>query len=414
MFARVKGTEDILDLRLHNFVLDQAKKHLIKYNFSEIQTPILEHTNLFIRSLGTETDVVTKEMYTFATSTGESICLRPEVTAPTMRAYLEHHREESPWKVFSYGPMFRHERPQKGRWRQFSQLNIEVIKASSIFHDASLIAMLDHFFSETLQLNEYVLKLNFLGNATDRINYVEALRTFLIHNNDTICVTCRRRVDTNIMRVLDCKIESCKTLYVNAPKTTDFLGEETKREWLTLKDTLTLLSVSFIEDSQLVRGLDYYNKTVFEFSSQALGAQNAFCGGGRYDGLAEQLGASEPIPSLGASIGMGRLLMLLEEIVDTLQIPQPPALNLIIPMTSAQVDLALLFAEHLRFNHFCIDVLLDEASMKSMMRKANKLGAKQVLIIGDDEQKAGAVTIKNMMTGASMTVPQVDAIKYLL
>jgi len=412
MIPKVRGTQDFLNLKLQNFVLQQAKKLLQCYNFSEIKTPIIEHTKLFVHSLGKETDVVSKEMYIFNAEKEESICLRPEVTASTTRAYVENRVEQKPWKVFSFGPMFRHERPQKGRWRQFDQLNIEVVNSDSIAQDAYFIKMLDVFFGETLKLENYVIKLNFLGCTKDRQEHKKQLSEFLEKIKDQICDTCQKRKDTNILRIFDCKDETCKKLYQNAPKLTDHLCKDCNDEWEKLQEILQILSVSFIITPQLVRGLDYYNKTVFECSSQELGAQNAFCGGGRYD-LGKTLEAKEGIPSIGVAIGIGRLLLLVEKNVDKLSLPQEPALHLIIPMTRQQQNLTLLLAYELQSNNLCTDVLLETGSMKSLMRKANKMAAKYVLILGEEELKNNTVSVKNMQTGKSEIIKQNQITSYL-
>ena len=413
MITRVRGTEDFLDLTLHNFVLEQAKKHFASYNFSQIETPILEHTALFKRSLGATTDVVSKEMYTLTTESGDELCLRPEATAPTMRAFLEAKIDQTPWKVFSYGPMFRHERPQKGRWRQFSQINIEAIGTAAISQDAQTIAMLDRFFGETLQLEDYILKLNFLGTRDDRENYNKALHTFLENISDQLCKTCLVRKESNILRVLDCKNETCIKLYQNAPKITDNLSSESQAQWAQLQELLAQLSVSFVLDPKLVRGLDYYNKTVFEFASPLLGAQDAFCGGGRYDTLATEIGAKEDYRSIGSAIGMGRLLLLCEHISDKLMLPEKPALHMIVPMSEAQQPLALLLAYELLGKGLCTDVVLEGGSIKSMMRRANKQGAKWVLVLGEQELQDGTVALKNMVTGEQEVVKQTDVLKHL-
>jgi len=412
MFARVRGTEDLLDLTLYTFLVDEFKKHLNLYNFSEIQTPILEHTNLFVRSLGTETDVVTKEMYTLQTSSGESLCLRPEATASTMRAFLEA-LPQTPWKVYTYGPMFRHERPQKGRWRQFSQFNIEIIGSSSISQDANFIKMLDSFFSEKLKLQNYFLKINFLGVPAERVKYKEEFYKFLQKNEKDICDLCRIRKEKNILRVFDCKEAKCGEIYKKAPKLVDYLEEESLKEWEKLQELLQLLSVSFVFDPTLVRGLDYYNKTVFEFVSSDLGAQTSFGGGGRYDGLALELGSKQDYPSIGVGFGIGRLLMMLELIKDKLNIPQKPALNLVLPLSENEVGLALLLADNIKNANLCSDIILDIASVTNMMKKANKLGAKYVLIIGENERKDGTVSLKNMMTGETKQVKQVNVVEEL-
>lgn len=413
MINRVRGTEDLLDLTLHNFVLETTKKHLSCHNFGEVQTPILEHTNLFVRSLGSETDVVSKEMYTFQQNDGESICLRPEGTASVIRAYIENGVQVQPWKVFTWGPMFRHERPQKGRWRQFTQVSMEVVNSNSIMQDALFLKMLDDLFTRILHLDTYVLKLNFLGCSDDRKNHKAQLLAFLEAATDKICATCMTRKDKNTLRVFDCKNEDCKKLYTTAPTLLNCLCEECQKEWDFLTETLQMLSVNFVVDSMLVRGLDYYNKTAFEFSSRDLGAQNTFCGGGRY-ALGKELGSKEDIPCIGAAIGLGRLLLLVENIKQKLQMPQAPALHVIIPFTQDQLQLALLVAQKLSIAQLCYDVLLEGSSVTNMMKKANKLGAKYAILLGPDEQAQGTVCVKNMNKGETVTVKQVDVITALI
>ncbi len=433
-FSRVRGTQDIVDLKDYNFILEKIRKHLQDRNFSQIQTPILEHTSLFVRSLGEHTDVVHKEMYILEktsssdasssdnssidnssicdSSSGASICLRPEATAGTMRAFIENNVESKPWRVWSHGSMFRRERPQKGRWREFEQINIEVIDSESISQDAYFIKMLDSFFANKLLLNDYVVKLNFLGCLEDRKNHKDELLKYLEKVKSNLCETCLVRKDKNILRVLDCKNEDCKKVLLDAPKITDCLCKDCNSEWGRLKELLEILSVSFIEDKFLVRGLDYYEKTVFEFSSKDLGAQDAFCGGGRYD-LGQELGAKCDVKSIGAAIGAGRLLILLNKVRDMLSIKKDSALNLILPMGQEQIPLALLLSDIIHGESLCADILLDLGSMKSMMRKANKMLAARVIIIGEDEQKNGTVTVKNMTTGESVVVKQVELLSVL-
>lgn len=412
MISKVRGTQDLLDLKLRNFVVDEIKRHSRCYNFEEIDLPILEHTKLFIRSLGQETDVVSKEMYVFNAEKEESICLRPELTASVMRAFVENHVEKKPWKVFSYGPMFRHERPQKGRWRQFYQFNLEVVNSDSIFQDAHFIKMLDSCFADKFKLEDYVLKINFLGCAADRKKHKEELNKYLESVKEDICQTCKVRKEKNILRVFDCKEEKCKKLYQKAPKLTDCLCGDCKNEWEKLQESLQILSVSFIHDPYLVRGLDYYNKTVFEFCAPNLGAQNAFCGGGRYS-LGKELDQKEDYPSIGCAMGVGRLLMLVEKNLNKLSMPQEKALNLILPMSQEQQELAMLLSYELQSNNLCTDIIFNTASMTNMMKKANKMGAKYVLILGEAEQKDGTVAVKNMQNGKSETIKQVDVVAYL-
>jgi histidyl-tRNA synthetase len=341
------------------------------------------------------------------------LCLRPELTAAIARAYVEHGIDTIPWKVFAMGPVFRYERPQKGRYRQFHHISMELIGAPSLAHDAECISMLDRFFSQQLMLDTYALHLNFLGTSADRAAHAQKLYAFLTKHVDQLCQNCLVRKDANILRVFDCKNESCIALYTDAPMITDCLSHASKAEWEELQERLQILSVSFSHKPTLVRGLDYYNKTVFEFVSDNLGAQNAFCGGGRYDHLISLLGGKEDRPSIGAAIGVERVLLLLEAIKDTLPIPHKPALSVILPLSKQQHTLALYIADHMRTHDLCVDVLLDSDSVKSMMRKANKSGARYALLLGDTEQQAQTITIKNMTTGQETTLPQIDIVSYI-
>ncbi|MFA6066405.1 MAG: histidine--tRNA ligase [Candidatus Babeliaceae bacterium] len=413
MINNIKGTHDIIDLSLFNFFITHIKKHLEKYNFSEISTPILEPVELFKRTIGQETDVISKEMY-FVTSSGdEAICLRPEATASTVRAFYNNDVQEQPWKVFSYGPMFRHERPQKGRFRQFHQVTIEMLGAATVSYDVFLITLLDRFFHEILLLDSYALLINFLGCHSDRAELKKALHLFLEKNVSLLCEKCLDRKEKNILRVFDCKNETCQELYRTAPQTTDFLCATCTHEWTTVQQYLEELSVSYSHKPTLVRGLDYYDKTVFEFVSGDLGSQNAFCGGGRYDGLATLLGAKKPLPSLGAAIGIERILLMLEKNKDKLTLPVQKSLLAILPFSQDQHMVALLLADQLQLHGKTVEVMLDNDSVKSMMRAANKKGVAYCLLIGPDEQAAKTVTLKNMITGDERRVNQSDVVKEL-
>ncbi len=412
---RVKGTQDFLDLSLFNFILQAFKEQADRYHFTQISTPLIEPLELFTRSLGQQTDVVTKEMFVIEPRDGkadERICLRPEATAATVRAYLENI-PATPWKVFSHGPMFRYERPQKGRYRQFHQINMEVIGSHSISQDVQLIKMLDRFFHEQLKLEDYALMINFLGTPQDRAVYRDALVAFMEGGEaQGVCDTCKVRVEKNIMRIFDCKKEQCQTIYTKAPRIVDHLSTESQKEWERLQNELTMLSVTFTYNPSLVRGLDYYNKTVFEFVSTSLGAQNAFCGGGRYDQLVGELGSRDDQPSIGAAIGIERLMLLLEPHKDTLPLDQPAALHAIIPLADELNPLALLVADTLQAADLTTDVLFGD-SIKTSMKKANKMGATFALIIGDQERDNKSVVVKNMITGAQQEVKQVDLVDYL-
>jgi histidyl-tRNA synthetase len=414
MISLVKGTHDILDLTLYNFLLDAAKKHFATYHFKEIATPILEPAELFQRSLGQATDVVTKEMFFVTTHGGEeSLCLRPEATASIMRAFVNHAVATTPWKVFTYGPMFRHERPQKGRYRQFHQISLEVIGTSSYVEDVQCIIMLDRFFSELLHLDSYALLLNFLGCAADREKFKQQLHDFLQINQAAICSLCLQRKEKNILRIFDCKTASCQELYKTAPKLTDNLCAPCGDEWSKIQKLLHELSIPFSHIPTLVRGLDYYEKVVFEFVSNDLGTQNAFCGGGRYHQLATIVGASVDQPSVGAALGIERIVLMLDKIKDKLPLPQSSKLYVVIPLSQEQQALALHVADVLRAHKLPTDVLLEGDSVKSMMRKANKIGATTCLLVGSNEQQNGTVTIKNMITGTEATVAQIDMITTL-
>lgn len=415
---RVKGTNDFLDMSLYRYLLDTIKKQLGLYGFHEIETPILEHTELFKRSLGLHTDVVNKEMFIIQShganpqADQESICLRPEITASMVRAFVDNGIQVVPWKVFTFGPCFRYERPQKGRFREFHQVSIEVIGAQNIVQDVQLITMLDRLFHERLRFNNYALLINYLGCPADRVRFREELKAFL-EGQSSICLTCQERKEKNIMRIFDCKIEECQKIYQAAPIITDYLCKECAHEWQELRHNLELMSVTFKEAPTLVRGLDYYNKTVFEFVSGSLGAQSAFCGGGRYEQLVTQIGGKADQKSIGAAIGFERLLMLLEPHKESLPLPQPPKLHIFLPLAPEQQMIALLLADELHAVGLCAEVLLEGGSIKNMMNRANKLGAAYALLLGSDEQQKNQVTVKNMVTGAQETIAQSELVSYL-
>ncbi len=416
MIPRVRGTRDFLDLKLMNFTLETIKKHLKKYHFHEIMTPLLEPVALFKRSLGIETDVVSKEMFVVSSSSvekgDEEICLRPEATASVVRAFVENGIQTVPWKVFLCGQMFRYERPQKGRYREFFQCSLEIIGAPSLMHDVQIITMLDRLFRSVFRLEVYALHINFLGCPTDRIAFKEQLGTFLDAHSTALCATCLKRRTTNILRVLDCKNPDCQKLYTQAPQLTDCLCTQCTSEWKSVQHRLEELSVPFVHMPRLVRGLDYYNKTVFEFVSPLLGAQSTFCGGGRYDHLVAQIGGKEDQPSVGAAIGIDRLILMLETMQDLLPIPFDSALFVIIPLSEEQHPLALQVADTLIHNGLHTELLID-GSLKAMMRKADKYGAKAVILIGTDEQSTGTVTVKTLQTGAESKIKQTDLAQYL-
>jgi len=416
MISRVKGTQDFINTSLINFIISQITKHLNEYNFKEVIVPILEYVELFKRSLGTHTDVVSKEMFLIETKGREDdqICLRPEATASVVRAFLENQITQTPWKIYTYGSMFRYERPQKGRFREFHQFNIEIIGSKSIYQDAYFIKMLDKLFKDKFFLDNYAVLVNFLGCYEDRKKFELELRKFLDTVSNKICENCLERREKNPLRIFDCKVPEDNEIYRNAPHTTDHLCKICDEEWKLLHKTLELISVSFSHSYTLVRGLDYYDKTVFEFVSENLGSQNAFCGGGRYDRLIKDISQGlQDQPSIGAAIGLERIMILLATIKDKLPLEQLAPLFVILPLSSKQHLLALLLANQLHANSLTCDILLEDASVKSLMRKANKMGAKYLLIVGENEQAQREVTLKNMLTGEEKIVKQSELLTNL-
>ncbi|MDQ5940334.1 MAG: histidyl-tRNA synthetase [Candidatus Dependentiae bacterium] len=409
MIKKVKGTQDLLDMRSYDALYKGAYQHFSTAHFTHIQTPILEHEGLFKRSVGEETDIVGKEMYTFSTNDREVFCLRPEATASTMRAYLEAAITTKPWQVFSEGPMFRHERPQKGRWRQFSQFNVEAINISSVAQDVRFISLLDDLFTRKLRLHDYVLSINYLGTKEDRAAHRLALKSFLDAHMAEICSTCQTRATANMLRIFDCKNEGCQALYTKAPYLTDHLSPTSQTAWQELQDLLGILSISWIHNPLLVRGLDYYNNIVFEFSSPLLGAQSTFCSGGRYD-LAPAFDQKEAIPSIGAAIGMERLVLLLEAAGNPHTIPTKTPVFGILPFDESLNPLALLAHQTLHRAGLSTDIII--GGVKKGMKKANNDGIRWLILIGEQEKNEGVVRLKDMESGSEISVSQEDLTSY--
>lgn len=413
--SKVRGTLDKIgtSLRLEEKIIEKITKWLNLYNYSRIETPVIEKASLFIESLGTDTDIVNKEMFFIQTRDDEQICLRPEFTVGIFRAFLEKQGSLLlPWKVFSIGPCFRYERPQKGRWRQFDQVSIELIGGKSIFYDAELILMLDRLFSQIFLFPEYTLKINYIGTAQDRINFRTALGNFLDKHTTELCIDCKKRRNTNTLRCLDCKNENCQNIFINAPKILDYLTPASFLDFEKLKNTLHLNSVNFEVCNTLVRGLDYYEGIVFEFISNNLGSQSTFCGGGRYE-LSKKFGLNpnSTVPSVGAGIGLGRLCMLLENIEKP---KSDNRLIAIIPISDKELEFATILADFLRSHEFTIDIFFDKKPVKSAIKQAEKLLAHSVIFVGEEEVKTGLFTIKNMVTGTEVKATQEKLIEHLL
>ncbi len=405
IFKRVKGFADIYgqDVARFNIMESCARNTFAKYGFNELRTPVLEQTGLFLRSIGTETDVVQKEMFTFPDRKGRSITLRPEATAGVMRAFLEESldRNNPVARLFTIGPMFRYERPQKGRMRQFHQINCECLGSQSPYADAELICMLLNFL-EAIDIRSLKLKINSLGCKKCRPAYMRLLGEYL-HSQagEAFCDDCRRRMDSNPLRVLDCKQPHCRELAAAAPRLLDHNCEECRQHFDVVTELLSSRNVDFEVDHNLVRGLDYYCRTTFEVVSNEIGAQTAVAGGGRYDGLIAQLGGAD-VPGVGFACGMERLALLM---------PEPENRPLDFYMLSIQAEQrprAFELAQTLRKAGFFGEMNYEDGGFKGLMRRVSHSGARICLILGPDEAASNSITLKDMETGRQTGLSQDD------
>jgi len=399
MIKAVKGTRDILppSSAVWNHVEAVAREVFRAFNYHEIRTPILEETALFARGVGEETDIVGKEMYTFEDRDGSSLTLRPEATASVMRAYIEHRLDQIPGlqKLYYMGPMFRRERPQKGRYRQFFQIGAEAIGSESPMVDAEVIEMVVEVLRRA-RLSGFQLLLNSVGHPPCRAKFAEELRVRLREVAPRMCGDCQRRAETNPLRVLDCKVPDDQPIIDALPSILDHLCEECRAHFDTVKEQLDARGIAYEVRPRLVRGLDYYTRTTFEIVHGGLGAQNSVLGGGRYDGLAEALGSRVAAPGIGFSIGEDRLVMTVEEehpgeYSDKLDV-------YLAPMGAQAARHCVALAGELRRVGVSVEVGL-EAKLKRALELANKLAARYALIVGDDEMAAGEYTLKDMGTG---------------
>ncbi len=405
----IKGFADLFSDQssLYTHMENTAREIFARFGYNELRTPIVEYTDLFCRSIGSETDVVQKEMYTFPDRKDRSLTLRPEATAGVMRSYIQSKQSiDSVNKYFTYGPMFRYERPQKGRMRQFHQLNCECLGSGSAHTDAELIVMLMQFLS-VLQVGATELQINTLGCAECRPQYRKTLSAYL-HQLDSsnLCADCQRRIDTNPLRVLDCKVPSCKELTQNAPQIDENVCPQCAEHFDIVLKLLDAAKLSYVRNARLVRGLDYYSRTTFEVVSKGIGSQASIAGGGRYDGLVKQLGGAD-VPGLGFACGMERLAMLMDK----------PALKNphfhIVHMGSDAMHMAFALSLDLRKHGFYGDLSHNQSSFKSQMRQADKLQCQFVIIIGEDECKAKTVSIKNMDSGEQQSLDVAELIPFL-
>lgn len=397
MFQAPRGTQDILpeNERYWRYVEDTAIRTAELFGYQRIRTPTFEDTSLFVRGVGDSTDIVTKEMYTFEDKGGDSLTLRPEATAPIMRAYLEHGlaSRPQPVKLYFLGSMFRYDRPQAGRYREFHQFDIEAIGEADAAVDAEAILVAWRFF-ENLGLRDLTIQLNSIGDPACRPGYHRALVEYFSARRDQLCADCRRRLEVNPLRLLDCKNEQCQPGIQGAPASSDYLCEECRAHFDTVKTILGSMDLPVCLNSRLVRGLDYYTRTVFEIWPQAVGAQSALGGGGRYDGLMEQLGG-KPTPGIGFAIGIERVILNLKE--QGIAVPEvtKPVLYVAYAGKGAQV-LAFRLADDARRRGLATVVALGARSLKSQLKQANSSGARYAFILGDDEVRAGTVTIRDL------------------
>jgi len=393
---------------LWNRVEREARRVFRACNYHEIRTPVLEPTELFARGVGQETDIVTKEMYTFEDRDGASLTLRPEATASVMRAYIEHRLDQRPGiqKLYYMGPMFRRERPQKGRFRQFFQIGAEAIGSESPYIDAETIGMVVELF-QAVELTGFEVLLNSVGCPRCRPAYLERLRGELARVKEKLCEDCRRRAGTNPLRVLDCKVPEDQPVIDALPTILDSLCPECRAHFDAVQGYLRSLGVAFEVRPRLVRGLDYYMRTTFEIVHGALGAQNSVLGGGRYDGLAEALGSKIKAPGIGFSIGEDRLVMSLEETHGE----RHEELDVFVaPMGEAAARAASLLARDLRRLGLIVEVAAD-AKLKRAMELANRLAARSVVLLGDNELAGGRYTLRNMATGEQQSLDREQLIQ---
>ena len=405
----VKGMNDILapEVSKWHFLEEKARTILESFAYRELRTPILEYTPLFVRSVGEVTDVVEKQMYTFDDRDGRSVTLRPEGTAPAVRAYIERAQwnKEPVTRWYYIGPMFRHERAQRGRLRQFHQVGAELFGVAEPSADAELMVMLHTFLVELgLPAAEISLAVNCLGEPGERAAYRDALVAYLTAHESKLDEESRRRLQTNPLRVLDSKNPDVQALVANAPLLLDTLGDESKRRFARVRALLGALGVPHEVDPRLVRGLDYYTGTVFEFKTNAgdLGAQNTVGGGGRYDGLVASLGGPE-VPALGFGLGIERTLLALRESAESFE---SPLAVFIAPMDAAALDYALPIAHRLRAGGVRVEIEHRGGSLKSQLKRADRLKARLAIIVGEAEVAARKVQIKDLAAGKQFEAPE--------
>ena len=413
---RPRGTNDFLPV---DTAKCQAVEELLRsmcqsYGFQEIRTPIFEDTDLFCRGVGATTDIVTKEMYTFEDHGGRSVTLRPENTASACRAYLENklYGQVQPTKLYYIGPMFRYEKPQAGRFRQFHQFGLEVFGTESPTADGEIIAFAWDLY-QRLAIQGLVLKLNSVGCPECRPSYRKALQDYFKPYLAELCPSCQDRFERNPLRILDCKSAICQKIGADAPRIQDFLCDTCSAHFTRVQELLHAARIPFVIDSRLVRGLDYYTKTAFEIQAGSIGAQSAVCGGGRYDGLIQELGG-EPTPAVGFALGLERLFSALEAQGDTIEVAHDRQVYLIVGGSMDAAAAAFRLADQLRRAEVSVEMDYGDKSFKAQIKAANRLGAALAIIIGDDEVHSNCATVKDMDSGEQISLPFDKIKQYIL
>lgn len=401
-----RGTRDILPKEVYkwHYVEKKFREICALYGYEEMRTPIFEHTEVFTRSVGDTTDIVQKEMYTFVDKGDRQISLKPEGTAGTLRAFIEHklYADTQPTKLFYITPCFRYERPQAGRQRQFHQFGVESLGSDSPSMDAEVISLAVQFFNE-LGLKDLSVNINSVGCPNCRETYNKLLKEYLDAKADVLCSTCLDRKDKNPMRVIDCKNPTCKENIQDIPYMIDNLCDDCKDHFEKLQEYLREMDINFVIDKTIVRGLDYYKKTAFEIISNDIGSQSTVCGGGRYDGLVEQLGGPKGISGIGFGLGAERLLLTLEN--NNIEIENPKSTDIYIA-TIGDVAKTKSFGliKALRDNHISADNDHLDKSLKAQFKYSDKINAKFTIVIGDDELANNSATLKDMRTSEQTTV----------
>src|ERR1022692_1780040 len=423
MIKAVRGTRDLLppETAVWNFVESAARDVFRAYNFQEIRTPIFESTELFARGVGEDTDIVSKEMYTWedraraASEKGQSLTLRPEATAGIVRAYIQHNLGDRGLnKLYCIGPMFRRERTQKGRYRQFYQIDAEIIGPASAgsqspARDAEILELVATLL-DRVGITNWTLELNSVGCPADRARFNEALRQALAPVVDKMCVDCQRRAVTNPLRVFDCKVPEDQPIIQTLPTIDQFLDEACRTHYQQVKEILNAVQIPYVENPRLVRGLDYYQKTAFEFTHAALGAQNAILGGGRYDGLSEALGGPAA-PGIGFAIGEDRLGLSLAATAESV-LRKPDVY--VAPLGAGMNREAARVARELRRHNLAVDLGDESFRLKKSFEAADKMGARYILIVGENEVAANAFALKHLASGEQVAVPRAELAQRIL